>query len=80
MKMHLKMPSAKRRPCVRVLICEHIYPNAIHHSSQRNTAFIDYNYSDAGYGIFRLWVINTMPADALAPKVARASAGMVLPV
>ena len=33
---------------------------------------------DAGDGKFRL--CNTLPADALAPKVARASAGMVLAV
>ena len=38
------------------------------------------NSSDAGDGIFRLWGVNTMSADALAPKVARASAGIVLPV
>ena len=31
-----------------------------------------------GEGIFQVLEDNTMPADALAPKVARASAGMVL--
>ena len=36
--------------------------------------------TDAGNVIFQLWGDNTMPADALAPKVARASAGMVLVV
>ena len=36
---------------------------------------LNFNSSDAGDGIFE---INTMPADALAPKVASASAGMVL--
>ena len=35
------------------------------------------NFSDPGDGILR---VNTMPADALAPKVARVSAGMVLAV
>ena len=38
------------------------------------------NFSDAGDGIFWLLGFNTMPGDALAPKVARASAGMVLAV
>ena len=38
------------------------------------------NSSDAGDRIFQLYGVNTMPADALAPKVARASAGMVLDV
>ena len=33
--------------------------------------------SDAGDGIIRLWGINTMPADTLVPKVAKASTGMV---
>ena len=36
--------------------------------------------SDAGDGIFQLNGVNTIPADALAPKVIRASAGMVLAV
>ena len=36
--------------------------------------------SDAGDAIFWLCGVNTIPADALAPKVARASAGMVLAV
>ena len=36
--------------------------------------------SDAGDRTFRLWEVNTMPADALAPKVARALAGTVLAV
>ena len=38
----------------------------------------DLNSSDAGDGIFWLLGVNTMPADTLAPKVTRASAGMVL--
>ena len=38
-----------------------------------------FNSSDAEDGIFLL-VGNTMPADALASKVARASAGMALAV
>ena len=38
------------------------------------------NSSDAGDGIFRFWGVSTMPADALAPKVASASAGMLLAV
>ena len=39
------------------------------------------NSSDAGDGIFRFGVcvcVNTMSVDALAPKVASASSGMVL--
>ena len=36
--------------------------------------------SDAGDGIFQLCGVNNKPADALAPKVARPSAGMVLTV
>ena len=36
------------------------------------------NSSNAGDRIFRLWRVKIMPADALAPKVARASVGMVL--
>ena len=36
--------------------------------------------SDAGDGIFRISGVNTMLADALDPKVARASKGMVLAV
>ena len=36
------------------------------------------NSTDAGDGMFWLWGVNNMPADALAPKVARASAGMVM--
>ena len=36
--------------------------------------------SDAGDGIFWLLGVDTMPVDALASKVARASAGMVLTV
>ena len=35
---------------------------------------------DAVDGIFWLWEVNAMPADSLAPKVARASADMVLTV
>ena len=35
---------------------------------------------DAGDGIFRRWGVNTILADALAPEVAKASAGMVLAV
>ena len=38
------------------------------------------NSSDAETGKFWLWGVNTIPADALAPKVARASAGMALVV
>ena len=41
---------------------------------------IEVNSSNAGDGIVRLLGANTMPADALAPKVARASAGIVLVV
>ena len=29
---------------------------------------------------YSIFVVNTLPADVLAPKVARASAGMVLAV
>ena len=36
------------------------------------------NSSDAGNRIFWTWGVNTMPADALAPEVARASADIVL--
>ena len=36
------------------------------------------NSSDAGDGIFRLWGVITMPADAMAPKVTKASTGVVL--
>ena len=43
-------------------------------------AWFNGNSSNAGYGIFRLLGVNTMPADALAPEVASASAGMVLAV
>ena len=39
-----------------------------------------FNCSDAGDEIFWLWGLITNPADALAPKVARASAGMALNV
>ena len=39
-----------------------------------------FNSSDAGDGIFRLCGVNIMPGDALAPKVAIASSGMVLAV
>ena len=39
-----------------------------------------FNSLDASDGIFWLWGVNAMPADSLAPKVARASAGMVLTV
>ena len=39
---------------------------------------VSVNSSDAGDRILWLWGVNTMPADALAPKVARASAGMAL--
>ena len=42
--------------------------------------YLNLNSSDAGDGIFRLWWVNIMPADALAPQVARASAGMILGV
>ena len=38
------------------------------------------NSSDAGNRIFQLWDVNTTSADALAPKVAYASVGMVLAV
>ena len=38
------------------------------------------NSSDAGDGILRLLGFNTMPADVLAPDVARASAVMILSV
>ena len=38
----------------------------------------DTNSSYAENGIFRLCGINNMPADDLAPKVARASTGTVL--
>ena len=38
------------------------------------------NSSDAGDEIFWILGVNTMPADALAPKLASASAGMVLTV
>ena len=38
----------------------------------------NFNSSDAGDGILQLCEVNTKPAGALAPKVARASAGMVL--
>ena len=38
------------------------------------------NSSDAGKGIFQLCRVNTMPINALAPKVTIASAGMVLTV
>ena len=38
------------------------------------------NSSDAEDGTFRLWGVNTMPAGALAPKVARSSAGMIMRV
>ena len=41
---------------------------------------VDLNSSGAGDGILRLLGVNIMPADALAPKVASASAGMVLDV
>ena len=37
-----------------------------------------FNSSDAGDGITQLCGVNTKSVDALAPKVARASAGMVL--
>ena len=37
-----------------------------------------YNSSDAGDGIFQLCGVITKSDDALAPKVARTSAGMVL--
>ena len=36
------------------------------------------NFFDAGDRIFQLCGINTTAADALAPEVASASAGMVL--
>ena len=36
---------------------------------------LNFNSSDAGDGIFEVY---TMPADALAPKVASTSTGMVL--
>ena len=38
------------------------------------------NSSDARDGIYQLCWVNIMPADALAPKVASASTGMVLAV
>ena len=38
------------------------------------------NFFDAGDGIFPLCGVNTMPADELAPKVASASADMILTV
>ena len=43
---------------------------------------LGFNSSNAEYGLFWLWgsVISTMPDDVLAPKVARASVGMVLTV
>ena len=37
----------------------------------------NFNSSDVGGGIFQLCGVDTKPADALAPKVAKASAGMV---
>ena len=40
----------------------------------------DLNSYDARDGIFRLWGVDTMPADALDPKFAKASTGMVLAV
>ena len=40
----------------------------------------DFYSSDAGVEIFQLWKLKTMLADALAPKVARASAGRVMAV
>ena len=39
-----------------------------------------FNSSDVGDGVLKFLGVNTMPADALAPKVARASAGMPLSV
>ena len=39
---------------------------------------INHNSSDAEDGIIPAFGVNTMPANALAPKVASASAGMVL--
>ena len=41
---------------------------------------VDLYSSGAGDGILQLLGVNTVPADALAPKVASASAGMVLDV
>ena len=38
------------------------------------------NSSDVKDGIFLVYLVNTMPADALASKVASASADMVLAV
>ena len=43
-------------------------------------SLVSINSSDAGDEIFWLSGVNTMPADALAPKVARASADIVLAV
>ena len=43
-----------------------------------NGIFLSERY--AGDQIFSVWRVNTMPADALAPKVTSASAGMVLAV
>ena len=39
-----------------------------------------FNSSNARDGLIQLLEVNTMPADALAPRVARSSAGMVLAV
>ena len=36
--------------------------------------------SEAGDGTFRLWKVNTMSGDALAPKVTKSSVGMELAV
>ena len=39
-----------------------------------------HNSSDAGDEIIQFLGVKSMPADAMYPKVARASAGMVLSV
>ena len=57
------------------LMCRHANVYTLYNNGQINALFFwSWRRNIPGLGI------NTMPDDALAPKVARASAGMVLTV